>query len=111
MDYSIFRPCGLNDNWPAGSRPVFSQGDVAVGRINRRDVAKILVDLLSESQAVGKTFEGFSIKGYLSTASVGVALSLLSDDSAGKYLHPDSLTATYAAMQQLLPGESQDDLV
>lgn len=25
VDYTIIRPCGLNDNWPSG-RPVFSQG-------------------------------------------------------------------------------------
>ena len=50
VDYCIVRPAGLNDNWPAGSRPVFSQGDVAVGRINRKDVAKVLVDVLFSSR-------------------------------------------------------------
>ena len=47
------RPCGLNDNHPAGSRPLFSQGDVAVGRINRKDVAKLLVDCLAAPAATG----------------------------------------------------------
>lgn len=53
VDYVVVRPCGLNDNHPAGSRPLFSQGDVAVGRINRKDVAKLLVDCLAAPAATG----------------------------------------------------------
>ena len=52
--YTICRPTGLNDKWPENSRPIFSQGDVAVGRINRKDVSKILVDCVTESSATGK---------------------------------------------------------
>jgi len=54
VDYCIFRPCGLNDDWSPNQRPIFSQGDVAVGRINRMDVAKILVDVLSTPEATGR---------------------------------------------------------
>ena len=46
--YAIVRPCGLNDNWPSG-RPILSQGDVAVGRINRGDVAELLTRLVCDS--------------------------------------------------------------
>ena len=56
VNYCIVRPTGLNDKWPAGSRPLFSQGDVAVGRINRQDVAKVLVDVLGTPEACDKTF-------------------------------------------------------
>ena len=52
--YTICRPTGLNDKWPETSRPILSQGDVAVGRINRKDVSKILVDCVTESSATGK---------------------------------------------------------
>ena len=43
--YVIVRPCGLNDKWPSG-RPIMSQGDVAVGRINRGDVAQLLTSMV-----------------------------------------------------------------
>jgi hypothetical protein len=59
----------LNDSWPSGSRPIFSQGDVAVGRINRKDVATILADCIDTPEASGKTFEGFSIEGYSDSQS------------------------------------------
>ncbi|KAL9187312.1 hypothetical protein ACHAXT_001415 [Thalassiosira profunda] len=114
VEYCIFRPGGLNDSWPTNSRPVFSQGDVAVGRINRKDVAKILVDLLSTPEATGKTFEGVSVansEGYYPPApSLGTALGRLELDSAndGKGPSEEVVRATYALMQQLLPGEKQD---
>lgn len=108
-EYTIFRPAGLNDKWPSGSRPIFSQGDVAVGRINRQDVATILVDLLSTSEATGKTFEGASIAnsdGYYPPAeSLSVALDRLALDKDG--VSEEVARATYAIMQQLLPGEKQ----
>eukprot|EP00970_Alexandrium_tamarense_P018284 scaffold13326_cov204-Alexandrium_tamarense.AAC.17 len=113
VDYSIFRPTGLNDKWPANQRPIFSQGDVAVGRINRKDVAKILVDLLSTPEATGKTFEAFSIadsEGYYPPASsINTALGRLQLDSEtnGKGPSDEVVRATYAIMQQLLPGEKQ----
>lgn len=114
VDYCIFRPGGLNDKWPSNQRPIFSQGDVAVGRINRKDVAKILVDLLSTPEATGKTFEGVSVAdsdGYYPPASsIGPALERLTLDSAngGKGPSEEAVRATYAIMQQLLPGEKQD---
>ena len=114
VDYCIFRPCGLNDNWPPNQRPIFSQGDVAVGRINRVDVAKILVDILSTPEATGKTFEAFSISNsdgcYPPPAYLGPALSRLVPDAhdGGRGPGEDAIRATYAIMQQLLPGEKQD---
>jgi uncharacterized protein YbjT (DUF2867 family) len=107
VDYCIVRSVGLNDSWPAGSRPVFSQGDVAVGRINRRDVADILVDVLTIPEANGKTFEAIAIAGYPKAVSIGAALSRLVPDKDGPP-SIESITATYTAMQQLIPGETQD---
>lgn len=107
VDYCIVRPAGLNDNWPSGSRPVFSQGDVAVGRINRKDVATILVDVLSAPEATGKTFEAISLAGYPPATSISPALAKLRTDEEG-LPSLDSIIATYTAMQQLLPGEKQD---
>eukprot|EP00579_Thalassiosira_antarctica_P005970 CAMPEP_0201877000 /NCGR_PEP_ID=MMETSP0902-20130614/8522_1 /ASSEMBLY_ACC=CAM_ASM_000551 /TAXON_ID=420261 /ORGANISM="Thalassiosira antarctica, Strain CCMP982" /LENGTH=411 /DNA_ID=CAMNT_0048404355 /DNA_START=52 /DNA_END=1287 /DNA_ORIENTATION=- len=114
VEYCIFRPGGLNDSWSPNQRPIFSQGDVAVGRINRQDVAKILVDLLSTPEATGKTFEGVSIansEGYYPPApSIGPALDRLALDSVNGGTGPSEevVRATYAIMQQLLPGEKQD---
>jgi len=114
VEYCIFRPGGLNDKWSPNQRPIFSQGDVAVGRINRQDVAKILVDCLSTPEATGKTFEGISVansEGYYPPApSIGPALRRLTLDSenGGKGPSEEVVRATYAIMQQLLPGEKQD---
>eukprot|EP00578_Thalassiosira_sp_NH16_P019170 CAMPEP_0181097860 /NCGR_PEP_ID=MMETSP1071-20121207/11798_1 /TAXON_ID=35127 /ORGANISM="Thalassiosira sp., Strain NH16" /LENGTH=427 /DNA_ID=CAMNT_0023180377 /DNA_START=53 /DNA_END=1336 /DNA_ORIENTATION=- len=115
VDYCIFRPGGLNDSWPSNQRPIFSQGDVAVGRINREDVAKILVDVLSLPEATGKTFEGVSIANsaegyYPPAASIGPTLARLQldRDNGGNGPSEDVARATYAIMQQLLPGERQD---
>lgn len=115
VEYSIFRPCGLNDSWSPNQRPVFSQGDVAVGRINRRDVASILVDMLSTPEATGKTFEAISIannsEGYYPPApTIGTALGRLELDAVngGRGPSEDVARATYALMQQLLPGEKQE---
>lgn len=107
VSYCIFRPTGLNDNWPSGARPIFSQGDVAVGRINRKDVARILVDCVDSPQAAGKTFEAFSVQGYPPAPSVSDALERLRLDSEGP-MSLETLTATFSSMQQLLPGEKQD---
>mmetsp|Transcript_37893 Transcript_37893/g.80941 ORF Transcript_37893/g.80941 Transcript_37893/m.80941 type:complete len:404 (-) Transcript_37893:314-1525(-) len=114
VDYCIFRPGGLNDKWSPNQRPIFSQGDVAVGRINRQDVAKILVDCLSAPEATGKTFEGVSIANgegyYPPAASIGPALARLTPDidNGGKGPSEEVTRATYAIMQQLLPGEKQE---
>lgn len=109
VDYCVVRPAGLNDKWPSGSRPVFSQGDVAVGRINREDVARILVDVLSAPEATGKTFEAISLAGsvHYPAASIRPALARLRTDKEG-VPSLDYIIATYTAMQQLLPGEKQD---
>lgn len=107
IDYCIVRPTGLNDNWPAGSRPIFSQGDVAVGRINRQDVARVLVDVLGTPEAVGKTFEVFAVAGYPPAVTMRTALSRLRTDQQGPP-SDETVAATYYCMQQLLPGEQQD---
>ena len=107
VPYTIVRPAGLNDDWPAGSRPIFSQGDVAVGRINRKDVARILVNALTTSSAVGKTFEVVAMAGYPPAMTMETALSKLRTDKEG--LPSDEIiTAVYHTMQQLLPGEKQN---
>ena len=56
-------PCLLISAWhtPSG-RPVLSQGDVAVGRTCRDDVASVLVAVLAEPAASGKTFEFSSVQ-------------------------------------------------
>lgn len=107
VDYAIVRPCGLNDNHPAGSRPLFTQGDVAVGRINRKDVAKVMVDCLCAPEATGKTFEVIGVAGYQPPTSIRAPLSGLRTDKEG--LPPlDVILSTYTTLQQLLPGETQD---
>lgn len=115
VDYTIFRPCGLNDKWSAGQRPIFSQGDIAVGRINRQDVATILVDLLSTPEATGKTFETVTVansEGYYppNAQGIGAAIGRLQLDSENSGTGPseDVVRATYALMQQLIPGEKQE---
>lgn len=106
VDYCIVRPCGLNDDWPSGSRPVFSQGDVAVGRINRQDVAKVLVDTLAATEACGKTFEVVGLADYPPPENIAPILAQLKTD--GEELSEEAIGATYNLMQQLLPGERQD---
>lgn len=107
VPYCVVRPAGLNDEWPSGSRPVFSQGDVAVGRINRKDVASILVDVLSSKEACGKTFEAITLAGYPPANSIDPALERLRKDT-DEPPSDDILASTYTTMQQLLPGEKQD---
>eukprot|EP00977_Amphora_coffeiformis_P025694 scaffold21458_cov167-Amphora_coffeaeformis.AAC.6 len=105
IPYCIVRPSGLNDSWPAGSRPIVSQGDVSVGRINRKDVAKVLVDVLSIPEAVDKTFEVMTVADYPPPRSLRPALRRLSAD--GDAVSEAMVEATYHVMQQLLPGEKQ----
>ena len=75
------------------------------------DVAQILIDLLSTPEATGKTFEAITLAdsvGYYPPAeSMGVALGRLRKDSEGMPSE-EVVKATYAVMQQLLPGEKQD---
>ena len=74
--FCVVRPVGLNDDWPRG-RPVFSQGDVAVGRSNREDVAAVLVAALDATEARGKTFEMATLKGYAPPSSFDDAFGAL----------------------------------
>lgn len=105
MPYCIVRPSGLNDSWPAGSRPIVSQGDVAVGRINRQDVASVMVNVLSIPEAVDKTFEVMAVAGYPPPRSLRPVLRRLAPD--GERLSDENVEATYNTLQQLLPGEKQ----
>ena len=107
VNYCIIRPCGLNDDWPTGSRPILSQGDIAAGRMHRKDVATLLVDVLSTPEATGKTFEAITLAGYPPANSIRTALARLDLDVKGEP-SMQQLAATYTAMQQLLPGEKQD---
>jgi hypothetical protein len=102
----VVRPSGLNDNWPAGARPVFSQGDVAVGRINRKDVATVLVDVLSMEEACDKTFEVVGLAGYPPQRNIAPALARLKNDAQD--LTEAEVVASFSIMQQLIPGERQD---
>ena len=107
LPYTVVRPTGLKfEGWPQG-RPIFSQGDVAVGRTNALDLADVLVSALDTPAATGKTFEMFTLAGYPPPRSLDSALSKLALDSAGS-LSEEAVTATYSALQQCLPGEEQD---
>ena len=100
--FCVIRPVGLNDDWPRG-RPVFSQGDVAVGRSNREDVAAVLVAALDATDARGKTFEMATLKGYAPPSSYDDAFGALAFSPSRR-----ATQATYALVQQLLPGVEQD---
>ena len=106
VKYCIVRPTGLNDQWPSGSRPVFSQGDVAVGRIHRQDVAKVLCDVLDSPHACQKTFEVLALSGYPPARTIEPFLERLVSDVEG--LTEEQVEANFALLQQLLPGEVQD---
>jgi len=123
MPYTIVRPTGLNDKWPPG-RPLLSQGDFAVGRISRADLASVLVALLQEPVATGKTFEVTSVAGYPKPRNgYGQVLAGFDSDTSStkssvwrrlaQKFWPASRVegadaATYSVLQQLLPGEEQD---
>lgn len=105
--YCIVRPTGLKfEGWPAG-RPLFSQGDVAVGRTNPQDLVDVLVGALGEEGASGKTFEMFTVTGYPAPRELAPALARLQADAAGP-LDEASVDTSYDLLQQLLPGEEQD---
>ena len=101
-DFAVVRPVGLNDDWPRG-RPVFAQGDVAVGRTNREDLAAVLVASLESDDVRGKTFEMLTLKGYDAPESLEPAFSRLAARPSRR-----AVAASYALCQQLLPGTSQD---
>ncbi|CAM9204896.1 unnamed protein product [Heterosigma akashiwo] len=101
--YAVVRPCGLNDQHPAG-RPVLSQGDMAVGRTSRRDAASLLAAMLFEPGAAGKTFEAIAVAGLPKPRSYADQLGRLLPD--GEAVPEAALLATYALLQQLVPGET-----
>lgn len=109
--YVVVRPTGLNDDWPVG-RPVMSQGDMAVGRINRNDVAELLCGLLVEPAAVGKTFEVQGLPGFPKARSISNVLERFATDAElakqGGTLAQEELELEYSLLQQLLPGEAGD---
>eukprot|EP00815_Leptocylindrus_aporus_P012062 CAMPEP_0116059204 /NCGR_PEP_ID=MMETSP0322-20121206/5655_1 /TAXON_ID=163516 /ORGANISM="Leptocylindrus danicus var. apora, Strain B651" /LENGTH=328 /DNA_ID=CAMNT_0003543537 /DNA_START=364 /DNA_END=1350 /DNA_ORIENTATION=+ len=105
--YCIFRPCGLNDSHPKGLRPILSQGDVAVGRINRSDAARVLVECLFVPEAEGKTFESFTLEGLYPGESILSPLARMPRDN-DQGISEEIATANYAMMQQLLPGTKQE---
>lgn len=100
--YAVVRPCGLNDKAPAG-RPIFSQGDVAVGRVSRVDAAQTLVDVLLTPESVGKTFEVFAVPGLSRPRSIRDQCARLLPDGAP--LSEDAVATTYDLLQQLVPGQ------
>lgn len=109
VPYSIVRPTGLKFNsqdWSPG-RPVFSQGDVAVGRTNAQDLADVLVSVLKEPSATGKTFEMLTLQGYPAPRTLSAVLEPLKRDDEGP-LDASTVLANYKLLQQLLPGEEQD---
>uniref|UniRef100_A0A7S4FRG7 NAD(P)-binding domain-containing protein n=1 Tax=Eutreptiella gymnastica TaxID=73025 RepID=A0A7S4FRG7_9EUGL len=102
--YTIVRPTGLNDEQAPG-RPIFSQGDVAVGRISRSDVADVLVRmLLDEAGCMGKTFEVVAMPDLAKPQSYEQQLTRLVPDTQA--LDEVSVEAQYNILQQLLPGET-----
>eukprot|EP00873_Tetraselmis_striata_P005761 jgi/Tetstr1/426025/TSEL_016371.t1 len=122
VPYAIVRPVGLNSDWAPG-RPVLSQGDVAVGRVNRRDVADVLISAALSEEAKGKTFEVATLAGYAPPADrLETAFSRLftdeeradagEDTGFGSYGEDTpgemAVRAQFNIMQQLLPGAIQD---
>jgi len=111
VSYTVVRPTGLKDgdDWFSGSnaRPIVSQGDVAVGRIHRDDVASLLLSCIDSKDVIGKTWEVFSLAGYQPPVTMEKSFQSLRLDSDGE-IDENVLEATYMAMQQLLPGETQD---
>jgi len=84
---------------------------VAVGRMNANDLANVLVDLLNQPSATGKTFECVTLAGYPPPTSLSPVLDRLELDNADANSDNDINDAAYKAyqlMQQLLPGEEQD---
>ena len=108
-NYSIVRPCGLTERWSAG-RPILSQGDCAVGRTTRGDVAKFLISVLKEPKSVKKTFEFFAVPGYPYPKTFATQFNRLQSDinniDYGLSMDDKQLEIEYSILQQLLPGET-----
>jgi len=105
--YAVVRPVGLNDKGASG-RPVLVQGDVAVGRISRADLAALVRQLLAEPGASGKTFETLAVAGYPRSSDYSKILAKLRRDDDPSPIDEVAVAATYDVLQQLLPGEKQD---
>jgi len=128
-DYTIVRPVGLRDtegpkNWARG-RPWISQGDVAVGRANREDVASVLIEAALAPEACNKTFEMLTLAGVNYPAPVeglGSVFERLLTDDQRKTMGEDMgfgsadagtpgeavVRAQYSLTMQMLPGEVQE---
>ena len=74
-----------------------------MGRINR-DVASLLVSIMSEPSAIEKTFESIALPGFPKPFSYEQQLGKLMHD--GDALSEAALDATYAILQQCTPGMS-----
>ena len=83
-------------------RLVLSSGDLATGRICRSDLARILVDVLVQQNALSKTFEIFSLPG-LPEEPIESSLALLPADRIDSSPEPDPVA--YSVLVQLKPGE------
>jgi hypothetical protein len=107
--YAIVRPCGLTEKWSAG-RPLLSQGDVAVGRTTRPDVAKFLVSVLKEPSSIYKTFEFFAVPGFPYPRDFKFQFDRLKADNGdacyGSTMNDEQLDVEYGILQQLVPGET-----
>ncbi|KAK3249871.1 hypothetical protein CYMTET_40721 [Cymbomonas tetramitiformis] len=127
--YAIVRPVGLRDtegpkSWPRG-RPWISQGDVAVGRANREDVAGVLVSACFSESAMNKTFEMLTLAGdsYPPPADgLDAVFGRLQTDQERAEMREDmgfgdgdpsgpgeaAVRAQYGLAMQMLPGEAQE---
>ncbi|XRB19559.1 NAD(P)-bd_dom domain-containing protein [Pseudoscourfieldia marina] len=126
ISYAIVRPVGLkdDDSWPP-ARPVLAQGDVLVGRANRRDVADVLIAAATLPECEGKTFEMATITGYPpNDEGLAPSADLLKTDKERVAMGEDLglgaveydatsageafVDANRIAASQLLPGMTQD---
>ena len=57
VNYCIVRPIGLNDTVDDGRKILIGQGDTLSGRVNRADVAQVVVAALRSNDTAYKTFE------------------------------------------------------
>lgn len=58
LDFTIIRPGGLLDKEPQG-RAYLTEDDRAMSWIRRADLARLLVQALDDSRAIGKTYHAF----------------------------------------------------
>lgn len=127
--YAIVRPVGLRDtegpkSWPRG-RAWISQGDVAVGRANREDVAGVLVSACFSENAMNKTFEMLTLAGDSyppPTDGLAAVFGRLQTDQERVEMREDmgfgngdpsgpgeaAVRAQYSLAMQMLPGEAQE---